>query len=279
MATFSHKGLCYHICEWGDASAPPLILLHGFSQSSATWEKVAANLAEQRHIIAPDLIGHGQSERPNDETAYEMGAVIEWLDALTTSRGAKKVDLLGYSMGGRLALNYACTHPDHIASLVLESTGLGTNDQHQQEQMLKRDQDSIIKLTQQGIEAFMDEWESLPIFRSQVALPLDIRCQLRRERLNNDPTAMALTIKGIGQHKMPDLTAKIHHLPISILYIAGTQDQKYANIAEQLKQNPSIKCTLIDAGHNTHLESPKEFCDVVSAFLSRSSPLGAQSQR
>lgn len=273
MAIFSHRGIHYHVSQWGDRSKPVLVLLHGFSQSSATWEPLAQELARDRFVVAPDFIGHGKSDKPLIPESYEMGAILGFLTGLMRWLWVDRVDLLGYSMGGRIALAYACTHPHHIASLMLESTGLGPKTEQQHQAMLKRDLEMIEKLSEGDIKNFMDAWENQPVFESQKKLSPAIREQLREARYDNDPLALALTVRGSGQHTMPDLSRKIELLPLPILYIAGILDRRYLKIAESLQHSKGISCVLHNTGHNTHLEAPDSFIRTTNAFLRESSPL------
>ncbi|MGI6105268.1 MAG: 2-succinyl-6-hydroxy-2,4-cyclohexadiene-1-carboxylate synthase [Raoultibacter sp.] len=274
MATFFHKGVTYHVSMWGDRRKAPLVMLHGFSQSSDTWKTVAEELAETRFILAPDFVGHGQSESSSDAEAYTMRAIRDWLTALVQSHWINYFDLLGYSMGGRIALSYAVENPHAISSLILESTGLGPASEQQREAMSKRDREMIDKLESVSIEAFMDEWENLPVFESQKQLSPEKRAALRAARLANNPQALRLTMLGSGQHLMPDYSQAICRLPMPILYLAGMLDRRYTKIAEQLQYEEHISCRLLNAGHNIHFEEPEAFTRQVNAFLRDLSPLG-----
>lgn len=276
MATFLHKGVSYHVSIRGDNRKPPLILLHGFSQSSETWDPVFQELTKHRSVLAPDFIGHGRSEKPADARLYEMEVIRDWLTALTHWIGADRVDLLGYSMGGRIALSYAIDTPHKVASLILESTGLGPSTTQQHLAMVKRDKDMIEKLVTKSLEEFMDAWENLPVFESQKQLPFEVRKSLRMARMKNDARALALMVQGTGQHIMPAYSRDIRLLPMPILYIAGNLDRRYMKIAEKLQHNEGISCILLDAGHNTHLEASQAFVRRVNAFLQDSSHLSTE---
>ncbi|MCL1797628.1 MAG: alpha/beta fold hydrolase [Eggerthellaceae bacterium] len=272
MAIFSHRGIHYHIAEWGDRRNPPLILLHGFSESSATWSDIAPRLAENRFVIAPDLIGHGKSDRSNEPASFEMAALLGWLSALLRWLWVDCADFVGYSMGGRIALMYACTQPHRVSSLVLESTGLGPRTEPQHQAMLKRDLDTISFLMQSDSEQFADFWESQALFETQKQLPEEVRAKIRAMRVANDPHALALMIRGTGHHTMPDLSQKITSLPMKILYIAGILDRRYLKIAETLQRKRGISALLLNTGHNAHLEAPEPYIGQVKKFL-ESSPL------
>lgn len=264
---FVHRGVRYCVCEWGDAGNLPVVLLHGFAQSAESWCDTAPLLAQKRLAVALDFVGHGKSDKPEDASLYEMGAVLEALSAFLTERFSCKVALAGYSMGGRMALAFACAHPNKVSALVLESAGLGPKTEQQHAAMQRRDAETIERLATSSIEEFVDYWEQLPLFETQHHLPQDVRDRLRRGRLANDPRALARTVRGTGQHSMTDYSDRIGHLPMPILYIAGILDRKYLKIAENLAHEENVSCVLLNTGHNTHLEDPETFARQVSAFL------------
>lgn len=266
---FAHRGVRYRVCEWGDADKAPVVLLHGFAQSAESWCDVAPSLAKNRFVVALDCIGHGKSDRPDDPPLYEMSAVLDALSAFLTERFSRKVALVGYSMGGRIALAFACGEPNRVSALVLESAGLGPKTGQQHAAMRHRDADMIERLLSMDIEAFMDEWEQLPIFETQKRLPAELRDRVRRERIANDPRALAYTVRGTGQHSMIDYSSHIKHLPMPILYIAGILDRKYLKIAENLAHEENVSCVLLNTGHNTHLEDPEAFARQLGGFLDK----------
>ncbi len=267
MGIISLKGIHLHYSEWGDKDKPPLVLLHGFAQSTKTWEEVAPRLAKDRRVVALDLIGHGKSDKPDEPASYEMGPMLQSISALQRRLWADRIDILGYSMGGRIALTYACTQPHRVSSLILESTGLGPDTAQQHQAMLKRDLDLIERLSTAKIKDFVDFWEGMSIFETQKRLPPEVRKKIRAERLANDPRALALTVRGSGQHTMANLTRQIEALPLPVLYMAGILDRKYLKNAEKLQHNKGISCILANTGHNIHVEDPDAFCRRVQQFL------------
>ncbi|MEG0374484.1 MAG: 2-succinyl-6-hydroxy-2,4-cyclohexadiene-1-carboxylate synthase [Raoultibacter sp.] len=267
--TFEHKGVRYHIAQWGDPAKPPVVLLHGFAQSTESWEIVAPLLAERRFVVAFDFVGHGLSDKPDNPTAYEMSEVIEALSAFLHARFAAKVALVGYSMGGRVALSYASLESSRLSALVVESAGLGAKSGQQHVAMQHRDADLIERLLSSDIESFTTYWEGLPLFETQKRLPEKVRDRVRKGRLANDPRALAYTVRGTGQHSMVDLAEHIKHFPMPILYIAGILDRKYLKIAENLQYEKNVTCVLLNTGHNTHLEDPEAFARQVNGFLDK----------
>src|SRR5690606_22623618 len=101
------NGVRYHIEVSGDEARPVLVLLHGFTGSAATWKTVIEKWRDYR-IVAIDLIGHGQTVSPSAESRYAMERQLEDLECIFKELNLTKFTLLGYSMGGRTALAYAC---------------------------------------------------------------------------------------------------------------------------------------------------------------------------
>lgn len=247
----------------------PIVLLHGFAQSSRTWAEVAERLVEKRPVIAIDLIGHGEAARPNDPALYQLDAIVADLDEILTTLGVPRFILLGYSMGGRIAAAYAAVHPERIACLILESAGLGPRDEEERTRFEQRDATLVKRLQTSSIEQFVDYWEQLPLFETQHALPRKTQDRLRTERLGNDPHILALMVQGSGQHSMPDLRSKISTFPRPTLYLAGRRDIRYRELAQTLPTYGPIQVTLLDTGHNAHLEDPTGFCETIINFCEK----------
>ena len=107
--------------EAGDPSLPVLLLIHGITSSSATWDPVMPALARHAHVIAPDLLGHGDSDKP--KTDYSLGAFASVLRDLLEYLGHPRVTVVGHSLGGGVAMQFAYQYYDHIERLVLVSSG------------------------------------------------------------------------------------------------------------------------------------------------------------
>jgi len=105
----------------GDPGRPVLLLVHGLTSSSATWEPVMAAMGEQAHVIAPDLVGHGASDKPRGD--YSLGAFAAGLRDLLEKLGHTSATVVGHSLGGGVALQFAYQFPDYTERLGLVSSG------------------------------------------------------------------------------------------------------------------------------------------------------------
>lgn len=108
----------------GDPALPVLLMIHGITSSSATWDPVIPALAEHAHVIAPDLLGHGESDKPR--TDYSLGAFASGLRDLLEHLGHSRVTIVGHSLGGGVALQFAYQYSEYCERVVLvDSGGLG----------------------------------------------------------------------------------------------------------------------------------------------------------
>lgn len=271
MPTFNGNGLAYHYVEAGHG--PAVLLLHGFTGSSENWQPLQAALADGYRVIALDLPGHGQSEAPSNPARYRMAAVAADVGALLDHLQSGPAHLLGYSMGGRLALYLALTEPHRWRSLILESASPGLAAAAARAERRARDEALAAWIEAEGIEAFVDRWEALPLFASQRRLPDRVRRQHRAGRLRNRPEGLANSLRGMGTGVQPSLWAQLAKLSLPALLIAGALDEKFVGIARQMTgllaaRPPHPRLEIVpEAGHTVHLERPAEYASLVRQWL------------
>ena len=191
----SVNGVRLHVDARGEG--PPILLLHGFTGSARTWEPFHAAWGGRR-IIAPDLLGHGRSDCPADPQRYSLTATAADLRALLDALGVERCTVLGYSMGGRVALRFAVEAPARVAGLILESTSPGIGAPQDREARVRADGALAARIERQGVPAFVDHWQALPLFRTQAALPQRVRDRLRAERLSQRAEGLANSLRGAG---------------------------------------------------------------------------------
>ncbi|KAF1084230.1 Lipase 3 precursor [Sporotomaculum syntrophicum] len=247
-------------------TGPPMLCLHGFAENFSTWDFIHL---EHCQMVLVDLIGHGHSDKPESLAPYRVSAIIGQLHKLMQLLGHQKYALMGYSMGGRLALAYTLAYPQEITRLVLESSSYGECDTQNRARRRNHDVWLAKAILVNGIEWFNGYWSGLDLFTSQQNLPHNIRDKISERRLLNLPHALANTLLGNGQGNFPCLQEQITHLSVPVLYINGEYDDKYRNIGAEFAQlNPGIRReTIRDAGHNNHIEKPHLFNEVVNNWL------------
>ncbi len=253
-------------------AGPAVLLLHGFTGSAASWTAVVETLAGQRRVIAPDLLGHGRSAAPGDPARYALERQANDLVALLELLDAGVADVVGYSMGARLALQLVIDHPSVVRSLVLESPAAGILDPEERARRRAADERLADRLEDSGLEAFVDAWESQPLFASQAGLSVEARQRLRAERLAHDPRGLAASLRGAGQGAMIPLRSRLGDIGCPVLIIAGVLDPvgqaRSRSVAGAIAQ---ARFELIErAGHAPHLEQPQIFSDLLAQFLATS---------
>jgi pimeloyl-ACP methyl ester carboxylesterase len=115
---YQSQGLRLHFTDWGNASAPPLILVHGGLDHSRSWDHLAQALRADFHVVAPDLRGHGDSGWATG-SSYSLADHVYDLTCLVKSENFEKVTLIGHSMGGMVSLTYAGAFPEEVSRLVV----------------------------------------------------------------------------------------------------------------------------------------------------------------
>jgi 2-succinyl-6-hydroxy-2,4-cyclohexadiene-1-carboxylate synthase len=221
--------------------------------------------------IAIDVIGHGQSAAPADPARYAVPAFVEDITAVLDALGVERIAVLGYSMGGRLALHFALARPERVAALVLESAAPGFDDLIERAARIRSDEELADRIESEGLEWFVDYWGSIPLWDSQKNLSQEARDALRAQRLRNSTTGLANSLRGMGAGAQEPVLARVHELQMPVLYLAGALDQRYAELARTMAGlAPRSDVRVVpDAGHAAHLERPDVFAGLVLEFLSR----------
>lgn len=253
------------------------ILLHGFAQTPASWDEVASALQAAGHrTFVPDLFAWLGEECCNGASpawAAQEGTTLLAAACDRLARVVRQVAevegapvVVGYSMGGRLAAETLVRHPDlPLAGLVLESGGLGPADEDARAAMAQRNEGWAARLRVEGVEAFMDWWETLPLFASQRALPAPVRAAVRAQRTAHDAEVLAQSFEAWGaqyQALEGGTLAALRALQergIPVRYLAGSLDAKYAAVAERVRAAELAAQVVPKAGHNIHLERPEAF--------------------
>lgn len=184
------NGLDYHVEIWNNDKSPTIVFLHGFTGSTNTWHKIAGSLSDYK-VVLVDLLGHGKTAVPEDASRYAMELQVRDLHDLFSKLGFTEFVLAGYSMGGRTALAYAAAHPERLQALILESASPGLKTAAEQVERQQRDSELALKILANGIQSFVDKWENIPLFDSQKKLPLEIRNEIKQERLSQQPQGLA----------------------------------------------------------------------------------------
>ena len=261
------NGLRYRVQRWRkeDREIPPrggICLLHGFSGAGLNWSTVA-ELLNSPIVIAPDLIGHGGTDSPPDPTRYRMEAAAADLFTLWGQLELPPMHLVGYSMGGRLALYTALTYPAMVTRLTLESASPGLASEIERADRCAADEVLADRIETNGIEWFATMWEQLPLFQHQ---PKTVREILRTVRLSQSPRGLAHSLRAMGTGAQPSLWDRLPELSMPVDLIVGALDAKFLAINQQMAAHISTcRLHVVDgAGHSVHQEQPHAAAALIS---------------
>ena len=264
-------GINYFVDQYGDGF--PLLLLHGFTGDSTTWQPFYPHWGENRKVIALDIIGHGKSDSPEVDRRYDILSVARDIKTILDRFEIESIDVLGYSMGGRLALSFTIQYPEMVRKLILESSSPGLETEVERNQRRSQDEKLSLFIQENGIERFVDYWQNIPLFASQIRLPLETQNKIRQQRLHNSVIGLMNSLKGMGTGAQPSWWTRLKNVDAETLIITGELDQKYAHIAENmLKELKNAQWVEVkDCGHAIHVEVPEKFGKIVDRFLLSSS--------
>ncbi|MGJ7036426.1 2-succinyl-6-hydroxy-2,4-cyclohexadiene-1-carboxylate synthase [Anoxybacillus eryuanensis] len=266
---FVVQGQTYYVEMYG--SGQPLLLLHGFTGSCQTWHPFISTWSQHMQCVTIDILGHGRTDAPSAVQRYDIEIIAKDIAILFEQLEIKKAHILGYSMGGRLALTFAVLYPQYVQTLILESSSPGLKTE--KERMKRREEDERLAqfIEQHGVASFVDKWEKIPLFSSLQRLPKDVQQRLREERLQHTAIGLANSLRGMGTGAQPSWWETLHQLHMPTLLICGEEDEKFCRIASEMVQllpNGTL-ITVPHAGHVVHMEQRERFGTLVQQFVLR----------
>jgi 2-succinyl-6-hydroxy-2,4-cyclohexadiene-1-carboxylate synthase len=233
-----------------------VVLVHGFTQTLASWEAVGERLAGRFEVVRVDLPGHGGSGGVRVGFEEAAGLVGE-----AGGGGA----YVGYSLGGRLCLRLALDRPDLVPALVLIGASPGIGDPGGRAGRREADEALARRVERDGVAAFLDRWLAGPLFAS-----LPEAAAGREERLANTSEGLAYALRRLGTGAQQPLWDRLGRLAPPVLLVAGEHDPKFAGIAREMAAaiGPSAEVALVPgAGHAVHLERPAATAVLGEEFL------------
>lgn len=242
-----------------------IIFLHGFTGSTKTWVPIIEQLPETVRCITVDLMGHGKTDSPSDANRYIMYEQVMDLHELFLFLNVTNFTLVGYSMGGRIALAYALAFPKHVKQLVLESASPGLQSEADRLARLTADEKLAEKMEIEGLSSFIDFWQDIPLFHSQKKLGEIKLHSIREERMQQAVLGLANSLKGMGTGRQPSYWSRLNELKITVIIITGELDEKFTIIAKQMTEliRYSQHLEVSGAGHAIHVENPVQFATII----------------
>lgn len=245
-----------HLNVERQGDGPPLVLVHGFTQTNQCWGPITEDLAADHELVLVDAPGHGGSNDVVADLVAGGGMIGDTAGAAT---------YLGYSMGGRFVLHTALEHPELVQGLVLISATAGIDEPADRTTRIATDMERAEHLERIGVEAFVDEWLQLPLF---AGLTPDMAC--RDERLRNTVDGLASSLRNAGTGTQSPSWDRLGELAMPVLVVAGALDAKFVGLGQRLADaigsNASF-AVVSDAGHTAHLEQPETFVSVLRDWL------------
>ena len=243
---------------------PKVVALHGFTGSGKDFEPLRECLDPRFEVTAPDFPGHGDLTNQRDPSAYSLAEHLNTISDATDAAN-EPITLLGYSMGGRLALHWALAHPERVRRLILigASPGLRTHDER--EERIRGDQALAQFIRVEGLNKFLKYWNTKTFFKPLLALPPDRLDPILIRRQKNSPEALALSLEHVGTGILPSLWNRLTELKCRTDLVVGQHDGKFIEIAHAMAERmPKSRISIIeDAGHAVHLEKPQDLATLI----------------
>ena len=267
----------FNLAVHESGSGPAVLVLHGFTGNAGSMRVATDTLAANHRVLAVDLVGHGESDAPHEVGPYAMDACVGQLVRVLDACAVERAALVGYSMGGRTALQLAAAHPDRVASLLLVGASAGLADASARADRVRSDEALADEIERDGVEAFVDRWMALPLFASQKRLGGDALAEARAQRLTNRAHGLANSLRGMGTGAQRPLHDGLEQLATPTCFAVGDEDAKFRAIADELAARmPRARVAVVEeAGHAAHLENPEAFARLAQEFLASATPPGA----
>ena len=235
-----------------------LFCIHGNFQTPSVWNSLAENLKARK--VNLDVI-------PVNLENYSFDGFDSWVDdfcnCVEVRSCCEKSFLLGYSLGGRLALHASLHNSNLWQGIIIVGADPGLQSQEEKKLQLDKDRSWAERLKREPLEKLADEWDAQPVF-------CGIENQAPRNLGEMDPERLSQQFevfsKGLQQNLAPKL-AELKGPPI--LFLSGENDDKYQKIGEELAKSSSVVLAqvVVDAGHRVPWENPKQFVQTLGKFI------------
>ncbi|XP_031097286.1 protein PHYLLO, chloroplastic isoform X2 [Ipomoea triloba] len=258
-----------------------IVFLHGFLGTGEDWIPIMKAMSGSARCISIDLPGHGRSKLQDragndvmDESTFSIEAIATILCNLLGKLHFKKVILVGYSMGARIALYMALRCNATVEGAVIISGSPGLTNPVERKMRRAKDDFTASFLVSSGLESFIDTWYAGDLWNS-------LRCHphfknivsIRLQHDNLGTLARVLSDLSIG--RQPPLWEDLKHCKLQLLLIVGERDAKFKTIAQkmhdEINQNATVDCPeMIEipcCGHAAHLENPLRVISAISQFM------------
>lgn len=243
------------------SSEIPTVFLHGFTGLASDWKPLWQNLASGQQL-ALDLPGHGAN--PQNDCCFEAMTAQIWQDL--DDMQINTIHLVGYSMGGRLALYLALMFPQRIQSTVLISASAGLAEAAARKGRQKADEQLAKRLEQHGLEDFLKEWYQQDLFaglRQWSGFEALVHDKLK----HHQATRLAQSLRQGGTGVAPSMWEHLPELQMPTLFVSGQKDHKFCQLGQQMQALcPDSQFEIVAGGHAPHLEGAPALAERLKDF-------------
>src|SRR4051812_19617868 len=263
------RGVRTRVLEAGREGAPALVLIHGFLESRRTWDDLIDDLAERFHVIAPDLPGFGESEKPSPARyPYGIEAHAEAIADLIAAFGVGRASVLGHAMGGAIGLTLAAEHPELVTRLVLEDALSYPVPMSLRARLPLVPVIGGLIFKQLYGRALFRAYFREEVYSTGVSAPLE-RIDWHYDMFNSPSARESAYAVMRAVLDTRSVVARITRVNAPTLVVWGREDRIYpAQNANRLaRELPHAKLEIMDAAHSPHEEKPREFIALLIEFL------------
>ena len=230
---------------------PPLLLTHGYSSTSAMWHGQIDALAQDHQLILWDMRGHGQSDYPDDPTAYSEAHTVADMAAVLDAVGAERAVIGGLSLGGYMSLAFYRAQPQAVRALLIIDTGPGFKKDDAREAWNARALATADKLDREGLDV------------------LKAATRERASASHRNAKGLALAARGMLTQRDARVIELLPEINVPSLIVVGADDTPFLAASDYMaaKIPGAQKIVIPAAGHAVNIDQPQAFVDAVVAFL------------
>jgi pimeloyl-ACP methyl ester carboxylesterase len=232
-------------------SGPPLLLTHGYSSTSAMWQRQIAALSKNHTLVLWDMRGHGQSDYPNDAAAYSEALTVADMAALLDKIGARSAIVGGLSLGGYMSLAFYRAHPDRVRALLIIDTGPGFKKDDARQAWNARAHATAERLEREGLAVLQSSSPE------------------RSKASHRDASGLARAARGMLTQRDARVIEVLPDIAVPSLIVVGADDTPFLAASDYMAAKiPGAKKAVIPAaGHAVNIDQPQAFIDTVLPFL------------
>ncbi len=247
---------------YGQRNLPALILLHGFLGSKEDWNRIVGLLRSHFFIVTVDLPGHGASEGLELRGDSAFTRITRQISQILIELELDSFGMLGYSLGGRIAIHYALHNPDRVQNLILEGAHPGLSNPLEKASRLTSDLNWSRRFSNESLPAVLQDWYQQPVFKD---LTETERSDLVMIRSRQDGEQLSRVLEHCSLSQQPDYSSQLALQPFPVHYLFGERDTKFRLVGQYLHAHGCVTNLheISDAGHNIHREQPQKVAELI----------------